>query len=311
MSGRTEISGYVDREWDRTIGPRVFSGHESFPCRYGWLPKLYEAVLDDATLFTSIDSAILRLGVGRNMIKSLRFWGEAFGITRTVGREVRLTKFARMLLDPKTGLDPFLESPSTLWRLHWKLTVHGRLGAWTVGFLELRDREITRKRFIDQVRARAFRTRGTITERTAANHVDIFLRTYAGNQQSQASWKEGLDSPFQELDLIRSATSSGLETVRRLVGPKRTLDCGAFAFIVHDFWQSTAPGSLILSLRSLMLAHAAPSSVLLLDERSLYECIEELCSQSQGLKLQSDGVGGFDLASARQPLQTLFRIAWP
>lgn len=310
MNSRSDISGRIDREWNGKLGTRVFSGHESFPCRYGWIPKLYQAILDDAVLFRSTDSAILRLGMGRNMIKSLRFWGEAFGITRTMGRDVRLTKFAHMLLDLEKGLDPYLESPSTLWKLHWKLTIHGGLGAWVVAFLELRDREITRNRLIDLVRSKASQTRGTVTKRTAANHVDIFLRTYAGRQRSQAPWKERLGSPFQELDLIRSTTSSGLEIVRRLVGPKRTLDSGALAFIIHDFWRGTAPESLTLSLRSLMLAHAAPSSALLLDESSLYEYIEELCSQSEGLQLQSDGVGGYNLTSSRQPLQELFGIAW-
>ena len=68
--------------WETKSGSQIFSGHESFACRYGWLPKLYEAVTDDPSLFSSDDRAILRLGIGRNMVKSLRFWGEAFRITR-------------------------------------------------------------------------------------------------------------------------------------------------------------------------------------------------------------------------------------
>ena len=134
--------------WEAQLGPRVFSGHESFACRYGWLPKLYEAVAEDPKLFSSDERAILRLGLGRNMVKSLRFWGEAFGLTRTRNREVCVTDFAQMLLDADKGLDPYLETPGALWRLHWKLTVHGGLGAWAVMFLEMQDREIERERFV-------------------------------------------------------------------------------------------------------------------------------------------------------------------
>ena len=260
----------MERGWEPRPGPRVFSGHESFACRYGWLPKLYEAVTDDPLLFSSDERVILRLGLGRNMIKSLRFWGEAFGLTRTQGREVRVTEFAKKLLDTHEGLDPYLETPGALWRLHWMLTVHGGLGAWAVAFLETHDREITRERFVASVRARASHVRRTVTLRTASNHVDVFLRTYVGGQYSEGSLEEALGSPFQELELVRLAMPAGVSTLRFSRGPKRTLDKRALAFVLHDFWQGMAPGSVTLSLRSLILSHAAPGAVLLLDEPGLH-----------------------------------------
>ncbi len=307
----TATLGTPEKRWETKPGPRVFSGHESFACRYGWLPKLYEAVVEDSSLFSSDEDAILRLGLGRNMIKSIRFWGEAFGLTRTQGREVKVTEFARMLLDTREGLDPYLETPDALWRLHWILTVHGGLGAWAVAFLETHDREITHERFVAAVRARASQTRKTITSRTASNHVDIFLRTYVGGQYSDGSPEEALVSPFQELELMRLATLAGVETVRFSRGPKQTLDANAFAFVLHDFWRGTAPKSGTLSVRSLMLSHAAPGAVLLLDESGLYESLDELCSISRRLVLRSDGAGGSDLTCAQDPLCELWKIAWP
>ena len=117
--------------------PRIFSGHESFACRYGWLPKLYEAIIENPNLFANDEEAIMRLGLGRNMVKSLRFWGEAFGLTHTVGKKVLPTEFAHTLLNPHNGLDPYLETQSALWRLHWMLTVHAgfrRMGACVLGY---------------------------------------------------------------------------------------------------------------------------------------------------------------------------------
>ena len=296
--------------WATKPGPRVFSGHESFACRYGWLPKLFEALADDPLLFSSDERAILRLGLGRNMIKSLRFWGEAFGLTRTQDREVRLTEFARMLLDPHAGLDPYLETPGALWRLHWTLTVHAGLGAWAVAFLEMHDREVTQERFVALVQARATQTRGRITSRTASNHVDVFLRTYAAGQHSGAAPEETLGSPFQELELIHVVMPAGVATVRLSRGPKRSLGLGAFAFVLHDFWKGTAPNSMTLSVRSLMLSHAAPGAVLLLDESGLHESLDELCSRSHRFALRGDGVGGTDLICSADPLNELHGIAW-
>ena len=310
MSAPAAEPAVEESGWPVRPGPRVFSGHESFACRYGWLPKLYDAAVDDPALFASDDDAMLRLGLGRNMVKSLRFWGDVFGLTETRGGKLRVTAFARRLLDPADGLDPYLETPSALWRLHWRLTVQAGLGAWSVAFFETFDREITRERFVAAVRSRASQARGTITSGTAANHVDVFLRTYAGSDYSDGAPEETLGSPFQELELLRTAASAGIPTVRFLRGPKRTLDTKALAFVLEDFWRCTAPGSATLSLRSLMLSHAAPGAVLLLDEPALYDNIEALCSRSRSLALRSDGSGGFDLTSTNDPRHELRELAW-
>ena len=108
--------------------------HVSFPgtsrsaCRYGWLPKLYEAVQQDEELFTSDERAILALGLGNNMVKAIRFWGQVFGLLQVQRRLARNTELARRLLDADTGIDPYLEDPGSLWRLHWIVTAHAGLG---------------------------------------------------------------------------------------------------------------------------------------------------------------------------------------
>src|SRR6056297_302689 len=62
-----------------------FSGHETFPLRYGWLKKAYDAVAeragdpDSRAVFTRED-AIARFGVGKNMVSSMRHWASCCGI---------------------------------------------------------------------------------------------------------------------------------------------------------------------------------------------------------------------------------------
>ena len=50
-----------------------FSGHETFPFRYTWLKKGVDAVSDDPSVFSS-DRATITLGVGKNMVRSIRHW---------------------------------------------------------------------------------------------------------------------------------------------------------------------------------------------------------------------------------------------
>ena len=56
-----------------------FSGHESFPCKSLWLKKGYDFVVGGND-FNSPD-AVITLGVGKNMVASIRYWLRAFGVT--------------------------------------------------------------------------------------------------------------------------------------------------------------------------------------------------------------------------------------
>ena len=290
---------------------RVFSGHESFPCRYGWLPKLYEAVQQDEQLFANDERAILTLGLGKNMVKALRFWGQVFGLVRVKQGVARNTEVARRLLDPETGLDPYLEDPGSLWRLHWIVTVHAGLGAWVTTFLELQDAHITRDRLIDVVRNRAVVVRGSVTQRTAAAHVDIFLRTYDWARFDTATPGEDVSGcPFQELQLIETSAVNGQTQVLVKRGPKPQLDVDAFAFALNDYWQGTAESSRSLSVRSLLVDRLSPGVVFRLDEGSLLGYLEELCGMS-ALQLRSDGAGGMDVIGDGQATERLEEVAWP
>ena len=55
--------------------------HETFTPRYGWLKKGYDAVKADNAIFKAPD-AVERLGVGKNMVSSIRFWCTAFHIIK-------------------------------------------------------------------------------------------------------------------------------------------------------------------------------------------------------------------------------------
>ena len=55
-----------------------FSGHESFYCKSLWLKKGYDFVSENND-FNSSD-AVVELGVGKNMVSSIRYWLRAFGL---------------------------------------------------------------------------------------------------------------------------------------------------------------------------------------------------------------------------------------
>src|SRR5205807_4682452 len=85
-----------------------FSGHETFPFRYPWLKKGYDAALEDGNVFLR-DDAITTLGVGKNMVRSIRHWCLTAGVlaeNRADGSAVRPTDLGKLLLGDD-GLDPY------------------------------------------------------------------------------------------------------------------------------------------------------------------------------------------------------------
>ena len=62
-----------------------YSGHGTFPCRYTWLPKVVRHLLDCPTLFSDEDDAMTRLGVGKNMVRAIKFWAESAGVITLLG----------------------------------------------------------------------------------------------------------------------------------------------------------------------------------------------------------------------------------
>lgn len=280
-----------------------FSGHESFVCRYGWLPKLYDVLKEDTLVFTDEERAIVKLGIGKNMVRSIRFWGESFGLIKGgPGHSYHPTPLATVLLDQDAGRDPYLEDRASLWLLHWQLTVLAGLGAWHTAFQDVQDHEILKKRFTDLVRLRANRSKGTLAESTLKQHIAIFLSTYVSPELENVTvLEESLGCPLQELGLVQILPDGGKDEILKFDrGPKHGLTGQVFGYALLDFWGRVAPETKTLSLKSICFEQMSPGIVFKLDENSIldhFNEVEELSGgivtfvdtpDSQALNLRSD-----------------------
>lgn len=55
------------------MGATKFSGHETFTLGYDWMTKVVRFVEKNPQLFSS-DGAIVTLGVGKNIVRSIKHW---------------------------------------------------------------------------------------------------------------------------------------------------------------------------------------------------------------------------------------------
>src|SRR5690606_30453233 len=113
----------------------TFGGHETFPCRYFWLKKGFDFQNKGGSF--SSDSALIDLGVGKNMVNSIKFWLKSFGFNSEENKYILQNIFKD---ENENGFDPFLEDINTLWLLHFLLTKVEESSIYSYFFNEFNSR---------------------------------------------------------------------------------------------------------------------------------------------------------------------------
>jgi len=271
------------------------SGHETFPMRYGWLKKAYDAVAKEggnasAKIFLN-DDAIARFGIGKNMVSSLRHWATAADVIKNLdGGKIAVTELGALIFDDKNGLDPFMESPATLWITHWILAGRTDKTTWHWAFNYFNsthfDRDQLSNKLCQFASERGWsRASGTTIKRD----IECFVRSYVAlSRSSNASHEEKLESPLIELGLIKATNKNSFFHMHR--GSKPTLGMGVFMFALIEFWMSRSNAS-TLSYEALAHEPGSPGRVFLLDEHDLGDRLSELESFTDGTFRWSETAG--------------------
>ena len=177
----------------------TFSGHESFPCKSLWLKKGYDYVVEGND-FNSPE-AVIGLGVGKNMVASIRFWLKAFGIS---DNDV-LTDLGNYLFDESKGKDKYLEDIATLWLLHFNLVFSEEATIYKMFFCGVQKERtrFEREQLLTYVKLRMAEA-GKMTlfnANTVKKDVGVLLQNYCLPRKPQSN--EDFSSLLIDLDLIR------------------------------------------------------------------------------------------------------------
>ena len=251
-----------------------FSGHETFACRYAWLPKAYRALQANPAQFSDEDGAMVELGLGKNMVHSLRFWVESVGLAIPEGqRSLRLTDLAHTIFGPD-GFDPYLEDIRTLWLIHWNLAsrVDGALFAWRYLLNQWPYPEFTRSEVLAAFARESKRLGYSHSTITLSQHLEAFLHTYYPARSKTGAVEDSLDGPLVELALLqivgeKKGESGRWENVyafRR--EPKPEITAELFEYCLATFWARFRPNEETLTLREITLGVCSPGQVFKLTE---------------------------------------------
>ncbi|MCC7075064.1 MAG: DUF4007 family protein [Deltaproteobacteria bacterium] len=274
-----------------------FSGHETFPFRYTWLKKAYDGVGNDPQLFVRED-ALATLGVGKNMVRSMRHWALAAGVLEEHAefpkRRAGFVKRARLgdQLFADDGWDPYLEDPATLWLLHWKIaSLPDNCSTWWFVFNELGDGRFTRAQIADRLAALAKAKQwAKVSASSLKRDVDTFMRSYVAPTGARTKAVEDfLDCPLVELRLIRDSGEPGSYEFNR--GPQPTLPDEIFAFALGEYVSRRRSSAKTLALEEIQYTQGAPGRVFLLDAAGVAGRLERVHALSGGAWSFDDTAG--------------------
>ena len=181
----------------------VFSGHESFSCRMLWPIKGYDYI-NDGNSFNDPNSVIM-LGVGKNMVASIRYWLKALGLTE----HDKPSTLAKYLFDEAQGKDRYLESLGTLWLLHFLLVVLNEATLYNILFLRYqKERKQFAKEqvlnFVKRLMAEDDRLK-QFNSNTVGKDFGVLVQNYV--QPSKPKSYEDYSSLLIDLNLIRNDNS--------------------------------------------------------------------------------------------------------
>lgn len=274
----------------------IFSGHETFPLRYGWLKKVFDACTGiesrggsiSKDLFNNVESIAI-LGVGKNMVASMRYWAICSGLLDIdENRNLTINPYARKIFDDN-GLDPWMENYATLWLIHHKLVTNPLLFTYYWVFNKSNIHEFDKESLFSMIKDFLKDYDVSVSALTLKRDIECFLGVYCPKSIKEKSNEESIDSPLTELGLIYPLTRRDMFQLK--IGTKSSVSIYTFLYVLLMFWKEYSPNSSTLSLEAMCYAEKSPGRVFMINENNIGEFIANINTASKGLLEWSETAG--------------------
>lgn len=270
----------------------AFGRHESFALRFGWLTKGFQAFEENNKVFAD-DDAVVVLGVGKNMVNSIRHWLRAAQLIEPGIENQKITELGHALFSKEDGWDPYLEDEATIWLIHWLIATNPEHATTWYWFFNL----FHKPEFTSQEAANALldfakeKIEANYSPTSVKNDCAILLRAYVQSKGNITTpVEEALDSPLSLLRLITysSATKSYQSRLER----RDNLPLGVLGFAIADLFLKR--GISEIPIENLMYSrdgYVAPGLLFRLTENGLLTKVEQLINYLPGIFKLDDTAG--------------------
>ena len=218
-----------------------FRAHDTFFIRKGWLSKGMRNIVQKPNVFTDKNENPMDvLGIGANMVKSLRYWLQAVGLTtepQSGKKDQTLTDFGRLVYDH----DRYPEEFGPICLLHYKLVSdEGMAPAWYFFFNDFPMREFGRDDFLSLIQNN-LKMRGTnVALRSLSDDFTCIINSYVPKYKAEpgkVSPESNIICPLSELGLIDIVSKSHGNILYKKVMPAiRGFSPWIIRAVIADRW---------------------------------------------------------------------------
>ncbi|WP_371187832.1 DUF4007 family protein [Thalassotalea maritima] len=279
-----------------------FTGHDTFPLRYGWLYKAVNHLNSGGKLQTSKEEetqqAIIELGVGKNMVNAIRYWAESAGLLNSKRAQSSIDYITSVngnyLFDDETGKDPYLEHIGSIWLIHFWLCFNDKeMTAYRYFFNifngEYFEKQVLLAHMSDDI-PKLTPSDSSINDSTIQKDIDTFLNSYSKKHVTKSGDEEQFNSPLSELSLIQE---SGKNYYLSDLNSKSDLPIEIFIYALLKFVQKESKVSKVskVNFKSLLLDPLSPGRIFRLSEQGLGKKLDEAQDYSAGNISWIDSMG--------------------
>ena len=186
-----------------------FRGHETFFIRKGWLYKGMSNIVKEPGVFQgAAGNPMDVLGIGANMVKSLRYWLTATQLTsepKTGKKNQNLTELGEIIFKN----DAYIEEIGSIWLIHYMLATNSDdATSWYIFFNEFNKTEFTVEDFHSALFKYVRMQEGDASlpsDRAIEEDFTCIMNTYVPRARlnpAKVHPENNIDCPLGELGLI-------------------------------------------------------------------------------------------------------------
>ncbi|PSX05536.1 DUF4007 family protein [Photobacterium angustum] len=286
-----------------------FSGHQTFPVRYGWIYKIIKEILDNNSISDkqTIESQMVSMGMGKNMVLSIRHWIRVLNLvvcTDKKNQTYELTDLAKRLFvndNKHPAYDEYIDKIGTVWLLHWLTqsipSDNAELNTSRWFFNYFNGIRTDKLQLAKDINLSLLNHSKEITEATLKKDIDCFFQTYSTKYTSTSKINEdSFTSPFTELGLIVQFDSKNYLAE---LTDRKSLPIEVFTYALIDFIQNKQKdnkGEIIsdettISFDTLLNDVGSPGKVFRLTSNGLSDKLDDVEKLTQGKIAWTDTQG--------------------
>ncbi len=238
--------------------------HESFSIREGWLAKGIKNVKEYGNVF-ALQNATDILGIGTNMVKSLKYWMTATKLIEEKNREIMLSDFGSIINE----YDPYLEDIFSWWLIHINMITNiDDAYIYNLFFNKCNIKTFTKRELYEKLYALLTNEKLTFNENILQDEVNMIIKTYTIDEKIDNP-ENNFICPLSELNLLKKVDRDTYEKNRPEI---RNLPFWIVYYIICLLLDDRDN----ISIDELLKEENSPAKLLNMDKNLINEYLDEM-----------------------------------